>query len=342
MPNFNGPESNGSNPTKPNPISNDNQFENVIIDLNAVILSLNMDREDSLTVLTISQNKNLLPWGPYHPNVHKTMEQGLRHWVKSQTDIDLNYVEQLYTYGDSGRFGYGDPNRHIITTGYLAFIEPYLREKQAYQQWSGIYQHFPWEDFRQGRPAILDDFILPKLFEWSDGVEVDKRINRCFGQKDDIWQEENILHRFEIMYEAKLVFEAVRDDDANMASDINVSPEEQNLPTGRYMQYDHRRILATALGRMRSKIKCRPVIFDLMPSSFTLFELQKSTEAILGYHLHKQNFRRFVERENLVAKIGKIRPQPSGRPAQLYEYNKQLINSPQLQGLKIGNSSSAY
>ena len=321
---------------------NNNEYEKIIIDLNAVILSLNMDREDSLTVLTISDAKNLLPWGAYHPNIHKTMEQGLRHWVKSQTDIDLNYVEQLYTYGDSGRFSYGDPNRHIITTGYLTFIEPHLRQKQAYQQWSGIYQHFPWEDFRQGRPAMLDDFILPKLYEWSDGKDTDERINRCFGQKDDVWQEENILQRFELMYEAKLVFEAIRDADASMTPDIIISQDKLDLPTGRYMQYDHRRILATALGRIRSKIKHRPVIFDLMPKMFTLFELQKSTEAILGYYLHKQNFRRFVERENLVSKTGEIRPQPSGRPAQLYEYNKQLINSPHLQGLKIGNSGTAY
>lgn len=326
----------------PNTPQKNTESEKIIIDLNAVILSLNMDSDDSLTALTICDAKDTLPWGPYHPNVHKTMEQGLRHWVKSQTDIELNYVEQLYTYGDSGRFSYGNPNRHIVTTGYLAFIEPHLREKQPDQHWSGIYQYFPWEDFRGGRPAILDDFILPKLFEWSRDIDTHKRINRCFGQKDDVWQEEQILERFEIMYEAKLVFEAIRDADPKMSPDVHISSEETGLPTGRSMQYDHRRILATALGRMRSKIKSRPVIFDLMPKTFTLFDLQRSTEAILGYHLHKQNFRRFVERENLVTKTGKIRAQISGRPAQLYEYNKKLIDSPHLQGLKIGNSGSAH
>lgn len=314
----------------------------IIIDLNAVILSLNLDRDDSLTVLTISDIKNLLPWGPYHPNEHKTMELGLRHWVKDQTNMNLNYVEQLYTFGDSGRFSYGDPSRHIVSTGYLAYVEPNLREKQSYRQWSGIYQHFPWEDFRQGRPEMLDDFILPKLYEWSDDKPTDQRIQGCFGLETDIWQEENILQRFELMYEAKLVFEAVRDADANMSPDTYISTADTNLPTGRYMQYDHRRILATALSRVRTKIKNRPIIFDLMPEKFTLFELQKSTEAILGYHLHKQNFRRFVERENMVTKTGEFRNQPSGRPAQLYEYNKKLIASPVLQGLKIGNSSSAY
>lgn len=321
---------------------NDEDSMTIIMDLNAVILSLNMDRHDSLTVLTISEIKNLLPWGPYHPNEHKTMEQGLRHWVSDQTDMDLKYVEQLYTFGDSGRFSYGDPNRHIVSTGYLACVEPSLRKKQSYGQWSGIYQHFPWEDFRQGRPTMLDDFILPKLYEWSNNEATNLRIKRCFGQENDIWQEENILQRFELMYEAQLVFEAVRDASEDMTPDIYISTADTQLPTGRYMQYDHRRILATALGRMRTKIKYRPVIFDLMPTEFTLFELQRSTEAILGYHLHKQNFRRFVERENLVTKTGKIRNQPSGRPAQLYEYNKQLLSSPNLQGLKIGNSGSAY
>lgn len=320
----------------------DPEFETIIIDLNAVILSLNMDRHDSLTVLTISDIKNLLPWGAYHPNEHKTMEAGLRHWVKSQTEIELNYVEQLYTFGDSGRFSYGDPNRHIVSTGYLACVRPESRTKQLFRQWSGIYQHFPWEDFRQGRPTMLDDFILPKLYEWSNGTQTDQRIQSCFGLKDDIWQEENILKRFELMYEAKLVFEAVRDANENMAPDAFVSIADTQLPTGRYMQYDHRRILATALSRMRTKIKYRSIIFDLMPAYFTLFELQRSTEAILGYHLHKQNFRRFVEREKLVTKTGEVRNQPSGRPAQLYEYNKDLISSPNLQGLKIGNSGSAY
>lgn len=314
----------------------------IIIDLNAVILSLNMDRQDSLNVLTISDMNNLLPWGPYNPNQHQTMELGLRHWVKSQTDMELNFVEQLYTFGDSGRFSYGDPNRHIVSIGYLACVTPPARQKQSSRQWSGIYEHFPWEDFRQGRPTMLDDFILPKLYEWSDGPETDQRIRSCFGHEDDVWQEDNILKRFEIMYEAKLVFEAVRDANKNMSPDAYVSIADTQLPTGSYMQYDHRRILATALSSLRTKVKSRPVIFDLMPSSFTLFELQRSTEAILGYHLHKQNFRRFVEREELVTKTGEIRSQPSGRPAQLYEYNKKLLNGPNLQGLKIGNSGSAY
>lgn len=323
-------------------MQNKTDITTIIIDLNAVILSVDTENDHGLTVLTIGDNKNLLPWGLYDPNSHNTMEKGLRHWVRDQTTLNLDYVEQLYTFGDSGRFSYGDPNRHIVSIGYLASIKPDFRTMDTTNKWSNVYRHFPWEDFRTGRPAMLDDFILPELYKWSKDEETKQRIISYFGDKNDVWQEENVLKRFEIMYEANLVFEAIRDGHKDMLADTYVTSIDTQLPTGRYMQYDHRRILATALGRMRAKIKYYPIIFDLMPATFTLFDLQKSAESILGYKLHKQNFRRFVEREKLVTKTDKVRNLASGRPAKLYEYNKHLAGKGQIQGIKIGNSGSAY
>ena len=64
---------------------------------------------------------------------------------------------------------------------------------------------------------------------------------------------------------------------------------------GDLLSRQHRRILAMAIGRLRAKIKYRPVVFELMAVDFTLFELQKTVEAILGSRLHKQNFRRSEE-----------------------------------------------
>ncbi len=314
----------------------------IIIDLNAVIISIDPNNQGELTVLTIDKANNLLPWGQYDPMHHKTMEIGLRHWVKNLSGMMLDYVEQLYTFGDSGRFSYGDPNRHIVSTGYLAIVNPEIREQQPTSQWRNIYDFFPWEDFRNGRPPILDKFILPKLYDWSDGIETDQRIKLSFGSQNDVWDEENTVARFELMYEANLVFEAVRDANPDMSGEININEADTKLPTGSYMPFDHRRILATALGRIRSKVKYKPVIFDLMSNFFTLFELQKSTEAILGHRLHKQNFRRYVEREKLVVKTDEMQHQPSGRPASLYEFNKQLVGVANVVGLKIGNSSSAY
>ena len=70
------------------------------------------------------------------------------------------------------------------------------------------------------------------------------------------------------------------------------------------MRHDHRRILATAISRLRGKLKYRPVVFELMPETFTLTELQRTVEAISGRHLHKQNFRRLVEKGQLVEPTG--------------------------------------
>ena len=65
------------------------------------------------------------------------------------------------------------------------------------------------------------------------------------------------------------------------------------------MAFDHRRILATGLGRVRGKLRYRPVAFELIPETFTLLKLQHAVEAIAGLRMHKQNFRRLVERSSL-------------------------------------------
>ena len=60
-----------------------------------------------------------LPFGPFAPRAHRTLEIGLREWVKRQTGLDLGYVEQLYTFGDRGR--HEEPGgAHMLSVGYLA------------------------------------------------------------------------------------------------------------------------------------------------------------------------------------------------------------------------------
>ena len=79
------------------------------------------------------------------------------------------------------------------------------------------------------------------------------------------------------------------------------------------MMFDHRRILATAIARLRGKMKYRPVVFELMAPQFTLLELQRTVEAISGVRLHKQNFRRLMADQGLVEGTGKWRA--GARPA---------------------------
>jgi hypothetical protein len=151
----------------------------------------------------------------------------------------------------------------------------------------------------------------------------------CFGLDGAAWDEEKVLDRFELLYEAGLVEEARRD---GREAALAWGP----LPRlGNAMCYDHRRILATAIGRVRAKIKYRPVIFELMPDEFTLYELQKTVEAILGPHLHKQNFRRLVESAGLVEPTGEVKTRTGGRPAKLYRFRREVVLERPAPGVRV-------
>ena len=95
------------------------------------------------------------------------------------------------------------------------------------------------------------------------------------------------------------------------------------------------RILATALSRLRGKLKYRPVVFELMPEAFTLSALQRTVEAISGVALHKQNFRRVVERTGLVEGLGRMDVETGGRPAELFRFRRELLAARPASGLSL-------
>jgi hypothetical protein len=74
------------------------------------------------------------------------------------------------------------------------------------------------------------------------------------------------------------------------------------------------------LGRVRGKLKYRPVVFELLPPTFTLSRLQRVVEALAGVRLHKQNFRRLVERGGWWRAPGVSSFPTGGRPAELFRF----------------------
>jgi hypothetical protein len=101
------------------------------------------------------------------------------------------------------------------------------------------------------------------------------------------------------------------------------------------MVFDHRRILATGIARLRSKIKYRPVVFELMPPSFTLLQLQRTVEALAGRRVHKQNFRRLIEQQELVEETGTIAAGTGGRPAKLFRFRRDVLDERAVAGTKL-------
>ena len=309
-----------------------NHTASVLIDLSAAIVSVRGDQPVCLTVPDVSDYQTPgLPFGPFYPDRHRTMEIGLRQWVVEQTALDIGYVEQLYTFGDRGRRSDGadgkEENEHIVSVGYLAL------SKQCPQpdQWSEWYKHFPWEDWRNGRPDILNKQIIPSLETWAGTDELRRlRLQQAFSFTDKSWNDEYVLDRYELMYEAGLVWEAFAD---------GRQKEKISAQNGIAMQLDHRRILATAMSRLRAKLKYRPVVFELMPPAFTLTQVQKTTEAILGAELHKQNFRRQLAKNELVEPTGQM-SKARGRPAELFKFRQDASQSSNLPGLRIPSVKS--
>ena len=275
----------------------------------------------------------------FDPDQHDTLELGLRAWVDEQTPLNPGYVEQLYTFGNKGRYLYSRMGEkasgpRVISVGYLALTHYDDSDDQAGPDhvWSDWYDYFPWEDWRQGRPVMLDRFILPRLKAWADDAQDQEerqvrhqRISICFGDADLAWDNEKVLERYELLYSARLVFEACRDKQLP-ADDV-----AQSVP----MQFDHRRILATAIGRVRGKLKYRPVVFEMMGDDFTLLELQRTVEALSGHNLHKQNFRRFVENSGMVEETGETTKRGGGRPANLFRFRAGVVMERAASGVKL-------
>jgi len=312
------------------------------IGLNAAIVAVSNRRPNILTVPAAPAKgpADGLPFGPFDPDRHRTFEASLRDSVESQTALHLGYVEQLYTFGDRGRHrrNNGD-GPHLVSVGYLALTRADAESPDALYatgaRWRDWYDLFPWEDWRDGRPAMLDTIILPRLHDWiaSTGNTAKKlermaRSRLAFGLNDFPWDEERVLDRYELLYEAGLLTEAVADQ--------RVSTTGLPAPLGFAMRFDYRRIAATAVQRLRAKIKYRPVIFELMPPAFTLTELQATVEAISGRHLHKQNFRRLVEGAELVEPTGAASSATGGRPAALYRFRAKILEERPAPGLRLG------
>ncbi len=294
----------------------------IVVGLSAVIVAADAQSPYAL-VTRHGANGAGLPFGLFDPVDHRTFELGLRDWVRAQTGFELGYVEQLYTFGDQGRelpkaeFPTAPQDARIVSVAYLGVTPERTEIGGAFDAvWRDWYRFFPWEDHRNGPPAIIAKQVAPALTEWAAGdPSRQDRIRLAFGLDGRPWIEERVIERYELLYEAELVAEALRD--RNIDGDLTISCEA--------MMSDHRRILATSISRLRGKIKYRPVVFELTPEKFTLSELQQVVESVLGLPLHKQNFRRSMEKNKLVEGLGEFSTGTGGRPAELFRFRREVM-----------------
>ncbi|MFO1015625.1 MAG: NAD regulator [Caulobacteraceae bacterium] len=301
----------------------------VVIGLSAVIIGL---RDNEAMVLTVgAPGAEGLPFGPFDPDGHRTFELALKEFVGKQTGYSLGYVEQLYTFGDKGRDApladVGAGAARVISVGYLALAPATNDTEGPSASWAPWFRFFPYEDWRNGRPDLIDQVIAPALLKWAGPIQPrQSRARLLFALDGAPWNEERVLERYELLYEAGLVPEAARD---------RGEPLPAPMPLGEPMNSDHRRILATGLSRLRGKLKYRPVVFELMGEEFTLSALQRTVECIVGVSLHKQNFRRVIERTGLVEGLDRMDTETGGRPAELFRFRRELLGARPVGGLSL-------
>jgi hypothetical protein len=291
------------------------------VELIAVLVAVADGRPLAITI----EDGRALPSGPFEVG-HRSLQSGLRAWVERQTGHPLGYVEQLYTFADSDRRGAAD-GPYAISISYLGLMRA-QRAAVSLASWRPWYDYFPWEDHRAGAPPIIADVIAPGLKPWieAEGGKGARRTRAAiaFGLDGRRWNEDLVLQRYELLYEAGLIEEARRR-----------SGDRRGPPLGKPMIGDHRRILATGIARVRAKIKYNPVVFELMPPVFTLLQLQRCVEAIAGLNVHKPNFRRLIEQQQLVEETGERAFDTGGRPAKAYRFRAAVREERAVAGTKL-------
>ena len=154
-------------------------------------------------VLTIGDGAGL-PSGPFEL-AHRSLQAGMRTWVEQQTHHPLGYVEQLYTFADRDRTRTG---QRVVSISYLGLTREARTSGEPSVSWQSWYRYFPWEDRRHGTAAVVEA-ITAKLRSWTDRAddaatrhERQRRVGITFGHDNPAWNEELILQRYELLWEA--------------------------------------------------------------------------------------------------------------------------------------------
>ncbi|WP_164012193.1 NUDIX hydrolase [Pyxidicoccus trucidator] len=87
------------------------------------------------------------------------------------------------------------------------------------------------------------------------------------------------------------------------------------------LAFDHADILATALQRLKGKVRYQPIGFELLPPKFTLTQLQRLYEIILERPLDKRNFRKKILAMDLLEELDEVEQDVSHRAARLYRFD---------------------
>ncbi|URJ45359.1 NUDIX domain-containing protein [Paenibacillus polymyxa] len=214
--------------------------------------------------------------------IHESLDEAARRELKTETNVDQIYMEQLYTWGDVAR----DPRMRVISCAYMALVDHDSLEVQA-----------------------GDDAADAQWFELDYSVAQETRTNQPEGYT---WEQDIdiTLKHGDIHLSAKVKI-------AEILKGRTVEIKRQVLES-QGIAFDHAKIITYGIERLRSKIEYTDIAFHLMPALFTLSELQQVYEIILGKELLAAAFRRKIA--DLVEETNEYRKAAGHRPSKLYRF----------------------
>jgi len=291
----------------------------------------------------------------------RTAREAAARELREETGLrQLDYLEPLDTYDESGR----DPRQfsghpgtdgawvatgaRVVSKAFLAVaradalppVAPQAGEDAADAFWRDVYTHLPWEDLRgtSGRAAARE--LRRRLVsEWVKAADApgetrrrSETVSRLFGQRGFTgWNEERAPERYALLLEAGLVEESARDRWGNAAKRVSGA-------AGSPLAFDHRRMLADAIGRLRGKTKYAPAMLAaLLGPRVTSVDLHRACEAIAGRPIHLANLRRVFTTAGLIDETGFVSGASAGpgRPARQYRWSAGVAEMRLDQALRI-------
>ena len=161
----------------------------------------------------------------------------------------------------------------------------------------------------------VDDAASRTLFELTGLRNLFMRQVAAFGNVDRDPGERVVSVAYYALINVKDYDDALRRAHGLVWKDINEIPQ---------LYSDHNEMVQKARRMMQQKLATEPVGFRLLPSLFTLTQLQKLYEAVNGVELDKRNFRKHVKEMDFIEKTELIDKVTSKRGAALYRFNKKM------------------
>ncbi|MED1948325.1 MULTISPECIES: NUDIX domain-containing protein [Brevibacillus] len=276
------------------------QFERPSVTVDMLVFTVMDELEENYRKLSPKSLKILLVKRGEHPYIGQwalpggfvtpgeSLEEAARRELRTETNVDDIYLEQLYTWGDAGR----DPRTWVISTSYMALVDSSSLQLQA------------GEDAEEAEWYRIEDRWLKET-----------KTATTDGSITESWLELRLVHEREELSATIKITKTVTGRTVRETREI---VETNNIA------FDHAKIIQYALERLRNKIEYTDIAFALMPELFTLSDLQQVYEVILGRELLAAAFRRKVA--DKVLETNQYRKHAGHRPSKYFRFNPEWMD----------------